>query len=266
MVNLGLITQFNTYKLTTNSGKHNEQVSHVDIVCLLYKLLTSARKTDDLSMCFDRYLNRRKRELTSSKKMIGKYHVRIMLKDKFGFAQHQDKATHGLGYNVIPTRKSDNGVLNKGNVINNAKTKVISIHWYVPHYTPSLAQQNVLMNQITKQMAKELQFSERSVFMKQVNTQTLWDFELGSQEGVNVFIWIFVIFQRSHRQHDQNLNNDTFYRMPVTSAQCIIGSVKYPDSDNFLNYDDDYYFQGYSEVKEDFRLPTKVDIFQPYKG
>ena len=72
------------------------------------------------------------------------------------------------------------------------------------------------MNQIVKKMATELQFSQRSVFMKQVNTQNLWTFELGTQEGVNVPIWIFVIFQQSEREHDQNLNNDTFYRMLVT--------------------------------------------------
>ena len=31
-------------------------------------------------------------------------------------------------------------------------------------------------------MATELQYSERSVFMKQVNTPTLWTFELGTQK------------------------------------------------------------------------------------
>ena len=46
------------------------------------------------------------------------------------------------------------------------------------------------------------------------------------------------------KQNDQNLNNDTFYRMPVTSAQCIIGTEKNPDNAILLNYDDDDYSQG----------------------
>ena len=46
-------------------------------------------------------------------------------------------------------------------------------------------------------------------------------------------------FQQNDRQHDQNLNNDTFCRPPVTSAQCIIGTEKYPDSAILLNYNDD---------------------------
>ena len=41
---------------------------------------------------------------------------------------------------------------------------------------------------------------ERSVFIKEVNTQNLWTFELGTQEGVNVPIWINIGFQQRDRQ------------------------------------------------------------------
>ena len=74
------------------------------------------------------------------------------------------------------------------------------------------------MKQITDKILTELRYVERSVFMKEVNTQNLWSFELGTQEGVNVPIWIIVGFQQRERQDSQNLANDTFYRPPVTSA------------------------------------------------
>ena len=41
--------------------------------------------------------------------------------------------------------------------------------------------------------------------MKEVNTQNLWNFELGTQEGINIPKWIIVSFQQSDRQHDQDL-------------------------------------------------------------
>ena len=44
-------------------------------------------------------------------------------------------------------------------------------------------------------MATELQYLESFIFMKQVITQNLRTFELGVQEGINVPLWIFVIFQ-----------------------------------------------------------------------
>ena len=91
LVNLGAIGLFSNYKLTTSSGKHLENIDHAHIVSLVYKLLTSSKRSEDLSIGFDRDRNRRQRELTNSKTQKGKYHVRIYLKDIFGFAEYQSK-------------------------------------------------------------------------------------------------------------------------------------------------------------------------------
>ena len=264
LVNLGSIGLFGNYKLTTSSGKHLENIDHSHIVSLMYKLLTSSKGSDDLSICFDRDRNRRQRELTNNKSQKGKFHVRIYLKDVFGFAEYQEKATYGLGYKLTLTRNSDNAVLNKGNAINNAKIKIIAIEWYVPHYTPSMQQQAILSKQIINKTPTQIQYPERSVFMKEVNTQNFWTFELGTQEGINFPTWIFVAFQQNDRQHDQNLNNDTFVRLPVISAQVVIGTERYPDSGILLNYDDDDYSQGYGQIREALRALTKDDILKPY--
>ena len=264
LVNLGPIALFSNYKLTTSSGKHLEEISHAHIVSLIYKLLTSSRDSDDLSIGFDRNRGRRKNELSNNKNIKGKYHIKIYLKDFFGFAEHQEKGTYGLGYKLTLTRNTDNAVLNKDNAVANGRVKINSLDWYVPHYSPNLEEYNKLMTQIKKNSPTLLHYPERSVFMKEVNTQNLWTFELGTQEGVNVPIWIFVAFQQNDRQNDQNLNNDTFYRPLVTSAQCIIGTEKYPDSGILLNYSDDNYSQGYGQIKEAFKALTKDNLLQPY--
>ena len=85
-----------------------------------------------------------------------------------------------------------------------------------------------------KKSPTNVHYPEESVFMKEVNTESFWTFELGTREGINVPIWICIGFQRSDRQHDQKLTNDTSVRLPVISAECIIGNEKYPD--NFLIY------------------------------
>ena len=229
LVNLGPIALFSKYKLTTSSGKHLEEISHAHIVSLMYKLLSSSKDSDDLSIGFDRDRGRKKRELTNNKNIKGKYHDRIYLKDVFSYAEFQEKGTYGLGYKLILTRDTDNGVLNKAAAAANAKVIINSLDWFVPHYTANLEEYTKLMVQIKKNAPTLLHYPEKSVFMKEVNTQNLWTFELGTQEGINVPIWIFVAFQQSDRKHDQDLNNDTFYRPPVSSAQCIIGTEKYPD-------------------------------------
>ena len=264
LVNLGPISLFSNYKLTTSSGKHLENIDHAHIVSLMYKLLTSSKGSDDLSIGFDRDRGRRQRQLTNNKTQKGKYHVRIYLKDDFSFAEYQEKGTYGLGYKLTLTRNTDNAVLNKANGINNGKIRINALEWYVPHYTPSIQQQSILSIQILNKTLTQIQYPERSVFMKEVNTQNFWTFELGTQEGINIPTWIFVAFQQNDRQHDQNLNNDTFVRLPVISAQVVIGTERYPDSAILLNYDDDDYSQEYGQIKEAFKALTKDDILLPY--
>ena len=135
------------------------------------------------------------------------------------------------------------------------------IHWYVPHYTPSIEQENILSNQILSRPPTELKYIERSLFMKEVNNQNLWNFEIGSQESMDVPTWIVLGLQQPDKQESQNLKNDTFCQLPVTSAQDIIGTEKYPGAGILLNYDDDDYIQGYHQIREAFKALTKDDIF-----
>ena len=154
--------------------------------------------------------------------------------------------------------------MNKTNATKNGKIKINAIEWYVPHYTPSMQQQIILSKQILNKTPTENIYPEKPVFMKEGNTQNFWTFELGTQEGINFPIWIFVVFQQNDRQHDQNLNNDTFVRLPVMSTQVVIGTERYLDSGVLLNYDDDDYSQGYGQLKEAFKALTKDDIVKPY--
>ena len=99
LVNLGSIALLSNYKLTTSSGKHLEEISHAHIVSSMYKLLSSSGKSDDLVIGFDRSRDRKKRELTNNKNIKGKYHVRIYLRDIFGFAEYHEIATFGWATN-----------------------------------------------------------------------------------------------------------------------------------------------------------------------
>ena len=264
LVNLSPIALFSNFKLTTSSGKHLEDISHAHLVSLMYRLITSSKNSDDLSIGFDRSRARRQDEMTDNKRVKGKYHVRIMLEDVFGFAEHQEKATYGLGYKLTLTRNKDEAVIDKVAGIAESRIKIDHIQWYVPHYIPSMAQQGILSDQILNNRPTQLRYIERSVFMKEVNNQNIWNFELGSQENMNVPIWTIIGFQQQDRQDSQNLNNDNFCRLPVVSAQYVISTEKYPDAGILLNYDDDDYAQGYHQIKQAFKAVTKDDILQPY--
>ena len=148
LINLEPNDLFSIFWLTTSIGKHLEDISHAHIVSVMHKLLTSRRSSDDLSMGCNRSRIRRPEELTNNKTTKGKYQVRILLKDVFGFAEAQEKATNRLGYKLKLTRNKDEAVLVKVVCTVDARKKIDHIHWYVPHYSPSIQHQAVLSKQI----------------------------------------------------------------------------------------------------------------------
>ena len=187
-----------------------------------------------------------------------------MLKDVFAFAESQEKAIYGLDYKLTLTRIEDDDDIDKTEGIADARIENDHFHWYVTHYTPSTQEQIVLQNQNLKKTPTELRYFERCVFMKEVNYQSLWNFKLDSQKIMNVPILITIGFQRRNRQDSRNLNNDSFYKLPVTSSHCVIGTEKYPDAGIILNYGCDDYNQGYHEIEEAFRALTKDNVLQPH--
>ena len=142
----------------------------------MYKLITSSKNSDDLSIGFDRSIARRQAEMTKNKSVKEKHHLRFMLKDVFGFAEHQEKATCGLGYKLTLTRNKDEVVIDKVAGIADARIKIDHIRWYRPHYSPSMSQQTIMSKQTLNKTPTELRYVERSVFMKEVNNQNLGNF------------------------------------------------------------------------------------------
>ena len=133
---------------------------------------------------------------------------------------------------------------NKAAVIADARIKNDQIRWYVPFYTPSIQQQSILSKQILSKTPTELRYIERSVFMKEVNIRNLKNFELRSQENMNVPIWIDIKFQQRDREDSQSFGNDTSCTQLVVQCQCIIGTEKYPDTGILKNYVVDDYTQS----------------------
>ena len=106
----------------------------------MLELITSSKIFEDLFIGFDRDRGRRQRKLTNNKKIIRKYHLRIYLRDVFGFAEHQEIATFEFGYKLTLTKNSDNAVLNKDNGTSKGKNKINSFELYIPQKTPSVTQ------------------------------------------------------------------------------------------------------------------------------
>ena len=104
----------------------------------MYKLITFSKYSDELSIGFERNPDRKRDELTANKSVKSKYYLRIMLKDVFGFAESQEKATYGLGYKLTLKRNRDVAVIDKsGGIADMLEIKmIISIGTYLIIHLP----------------------------------------------------------------------------------------------------------------------------------
>ena len=165
----------------------------------MHKLKSSSRDSDDLSIGFHRSNAIRERELTNNKTTKGNYHVRIYLKDVFGFAERQDNCSYGLGYKITLQRNSDNHVLSHPAQANNAanlafagRVIIDDVSWYVPHYTPSISNNKLLLEHSVSKAPTELSYIKRSSYMKDVTTENNSTFELGVGDGIEIPIYVIV--------------------------------------------------------------------------
>ena len=187
-------------------------------------------------LVFTKVLKLEKKYWRIRKQQRANYHFRVYLKVIFGFAENQYNCTNGLGYKLTLQRNSDNHVLSQlegTDVENNAlaaRVIINDINWYIPHYTPSIANQKLLLEHIISKSSTKLSYIKRSSYIKDVTTENFWSFELGVGNGVDVPIYIKVGFMQRNQFNQQHQNNDTFYRPSVGNDQAIIGSEKFPDA------------------------------------
>ena len=149
-----------------------------------------------------------------------------------------------------------------------AKIDIKNISWYIPHYVPSIENQQLVMNQILNKDPTELYFTERTVFRKDVNTNSNWTFELGNAGGnsnnggsyrESCPTFVIVGFQARNKTDSQVHDNAVFDRLPISNAVCKIGSEKCPDDGIECDYDRDKYDQAYSEIENFYHLKSETN-------
>ena len=104
---------------------------------------TSSRASDDLSIGFDGDRGKRQQESIDNKNTKGNFYLGIMLEDVFGFAEHQEKTTCGLGHKLALARNKDEAVLDKVAGTADATIKNDHIQWYITQYTAYIQQQSI---------------------------------------------------------------------------------------------------------------------------
>ena len=130
-------------------------MDELHIISIMHKLLTSQQQTSEMIYGFEESVAIRRHELTNNKTEKGTLFVNIKLIDLFGFAD-QEKVTYGLGYTLTSKRNNNNDPIKRGNGVDTAKIVITDIGWHIPHYTPSLESQQIMMDLLLNKDPSEL--------------------------------------------------------------------------------------------------------------
>ena len=168
-----------------------------------------------------------------------------------------------MGYSLTLKRNNNNDPIIRDNGVSAAKINIKDIFWYIPHYPPSMENQQLVMDQILDKDPTEIFYTERTVFRKDVNTNKSWTFELGNS-GESTPTYVVVGFQARNKIDSETHDNAIFDRLPVSNAVCKIGSEKYPDDGIECDYFRDKYDQAYSEIEIFYQLKSETNLLNPF--
>ena len=211
---------------------------------------------------FEESVTIRKQELTNNKTEKGTFFVSIKLIDLFEFAD-QEKVTYGLGYTLTLKRNNNNDPIIRTAGVDAANIYIKEIGWYIPHFTPSLENQQIIMDQSLNKDPTELYYMERVVFRKDVNTNNNWTFELGNS-GESTPTFVIVGYQARKKIDSKTHDNAIFDHLPISNAVCKIGSEKYSVDGIECDYDTDNYREAYQEIENFYQLKSETNLLRPF--
>ena len=168
-----------------------------------------------------------------------------------------------MGYTLTLKRNRINDVVFRTNGVDAAKVVVKDISWYIPHYVPSLENQQLALIQILNKDPTELYYTERTVFRKDVSNNNNWTFELGTS-GKSTPTFVNVGFQARNKIDSQTHVNATFDRLLISNAVCKIESENDPDVGIECDYDRDKYDQAYSEIENFYHLKSETNLLNQF--
>ena len=184
-------------------------------------------------------------------------------------AEYQDNCTYGLGHKLIIQRKIDNhalshpaGAVDAANFVFARRVNIDDQSLYVPHYTPGILNQKLMLGHMVSKAATELSFIKRSSNMKDKTSENNWTCELGVGDGIDKPIYVIVGFMQRDHFNQHHRSNNTFCRPSVVNAQCIIEGEKLPDAGTNCNYAVDKYSQAYGEIVSVLDIYLKIIFYK----
>lgn len=175
-----------------------------------------------------------RRSITTGNKQIT---LMLPLSQIFGFCRDVDKVFRGVKHSLIIDREVPNNYIMRANGVAAGKFNISHMSLWMPKVKPSLAIETKLDSMLVKGHLKHLYFEQMRVYRTMFQpTETSMTWRITTQPGTELPRHVFVAFQSSERDNNQEINNLIFDNANLRRISCRINSVQYPEREFECNF------------------------------
>ena len=175
-----------------------------------------------------------RQNITTENKQIT---LMLSLSQIFGFCRDIDKVFRGVKHSLILDREIYNNYIMRANDVAAGKFKINHISLWMPKVKPSLRVESEIDSILVKGHIKELYFEQMRMYRTLFQpSQTSMTWKITTQPGTELPRHVFIAFQSSERDSNQEINNMIFYNANLRRISCRINSVQYPEREFECNF------------------------------
>ena len=175
-----------------------------------------------------------RQSITTGNKQIS---LMLPLSQIFGFCRDIDKVFRGVKHSIIIDREVTSNYIMRANGVAAGKFNINHISLWMPKVKPSLKIESEINSQLVKGHIKQLYFEQVRVYRTMYQpTETNMTWRITTQPGTELPRHIFVAFQSSERDNNQEMNNMVFDNANLRRISCRVNSTQYPEREFECNF------------------------------
>ena len=175
-----------------------------------------------------------RQNITTGNKQIT---LMLPLSQIFRFCRNINKVFRGVKHSLILDREISNNYIMRANGFAAGKFNINRTSLWMPKVKPSLRVESEIDSMLVKGHIKELYFEQMRWYRtKQQSTETSMTWRNPTQPGTELPRHVFIAFQSSERDSNQEINNMIFNNANLRRNSCRINSVQYPKREFECNF------------------------------
>ena len=154
----------------------------------------------------------------------------LPLSQIFGFCKDIDTVFRGVKHSLVIDRAQPADYIMRANGVAAGKFNISHISMWMPKVVPSLEVESAVESKLVGGHIRTLYFEQMRVYRRMFQaTENNSTWRIATQSGSELPRHVFIVFQSSERESNQEMNNMVFDNGNLRRISCRVNSTQYPE-------------------------------------